>query len=249
VKANPTALAELCAAYCLENGPTISPVSGTNDVYIVVMVGEQRSLAPIAVAWPVRSIGLYIPVSQAGQTAFIAPLELVDSAQSAITGRELEGRNTWLADLCGAWCADGDAGSQALLSARALTFAGPGGKAASTELVAIRGAPDGTGNPASPRLRASPSVTDRFRALHLKQYRDAVDPQLAVYQRITSSTVRVVRVHESGSLPRMIVRAPRSKMFSVVSALLGTAPLEPTSAVWLRADLKVEASPLLAQRG
>jgi hypothetical protein len=242
LRADASAVKRVSDAYCLDAGQTVRPWAGGNEVYVIVAGGEETSGGPVPKAWPFRSLGFYLPVDCGGRLAFISPLELVDNAITAISGRERVGRNIWQGDFHGSWVnAESRDHGSLLVNAQTSVFPGKGVQAQNADLVEIRSTPNRLGNLPRWRVRVATGGSFSLNAVHLKQYRDTVHPDRAVYQCMVGETIRVTRVRESGELPGMSLRAYRYEMFSIVSDILGTEPVVPSSGLWLRADVRVES--------
>ena len=225
-----------CRAYDLHRGDALRPRSA--DVYLIFATGEQCSVSSPNRRWPFALLGLYIPVEHSAGISYIAPFELVDHPMSAIAGREVEGRAIWLSTFRGAWLQTPEAkDALLLLSAASPLFGSHGGQATCSPVIEITSAHDGSGDgPLWPEGSSLPEL----RAVHLRQYRDAADAKRAAYQKIATSHIRVVRVHESGQLPRVVVRVHRYGLFSIAADLLGTDATESNGGGWLRADMRID---------
>jgi hypothetical protein len=190
--------------------------------------------------WPFTTLGIYIPVDRGGERAYLAPFELTDSSTSAIAGREIEGRNIWLGTFGGLWHDERTTFGNAttLLSASSPVFEREGAQARNALVVEIKRAP---GKPIGrlelPRIGQAMAP---IRALHLRQYRDAVHPERAVCQRITQSRIRIEQIRESGELPKLTVHLHRYAMLSVAADLLGVNALEPIGGIWVRGNMRLD---------
>jgi hypothetical protein len=241
--ADSTAIDRICSAYCLRNdGIVRRPSNGGDMAYMILATGTQRSLSPPETAWPFSLLGLYVPADHAAGRVYLAPLEFVDSPASAIGGREVDGRNIWLAEFGGTWLDESTTENAPLLRVSSPVFDGVGAEAKLTTVVEVTSA--ARSNVRSTSMRATSSATSSVRALHLRQYRDAVDATKAVCQEVLHSAVHITNMRAAEGIGRIAMQIRRNAMFSIAADLLGTELVEPLSTACLRADLRVGANDL-----